>query len=131
VRVLVGGSYTLLDGRLRLQGEVESRFVGRDRRVPGRVVTTTGGPREETQTDTFLLHTLQGRMGASYRPVDILSLRAGLDRLGVDGTDGLRPSAGFGVRQTVGELDVRLGYAAALEPHVRTVMHLGTLEVFL
>jgi len=131
VRILVGGSYTLVDGRVRLQGELESRFVGRDRQVPGRVVTTSGGPREETQTDTFLFQTMQGRVGASYRPVEILSLRAGLDRIGVEGGGGLRPSAGFGVRQQVGELDVRLGYAAALEPYVRTVMHLGTLEIFL
>jgi hypothetical protein len=38
---------------------------------------------------------------------------------------------GFGVRQEVGELDVRLGYAFVLEPYVRTAMHLGTIEVFL
>ena len=131
VRLLLGGSYTLLDDRLHLMGEVESRFVGRDRRVPSSVTPTSGGPRQETRTDTFLLHTIRGRLGASYRPVEILSLRAGIDRIGVDGIDGLRPSAGFGVRQQVGELDVRLGYAYVLEPYVRTSMHLGTLEVFL
>jgi hypothetical protein len=74
---------------------------------------------------------MRGRLGAAYRPVDILALRAGLDRIGVDGASGLRPTGGFGLRQSLGELDVRLGYAAALEPYVRTVMHLGTLEVFL
>lgn len=131
VRVQVGGSYTLLNDRLRLLGEVESRFVGRDRVVVDRVIPTTGGPRQETRTESVLLHTVRGRMGAAYRPVDILALRAGLDRIGVDGTSGLKPSAGFGVRQSLGDLDVRLGYAAALEPYVRTVMHLGTLEVFL
>lgn len=131
VRVQVGGSYRLMDGRLQILGEVESRFAARDRQIPGRVVTTSGGPREERRTETFLLHHLQGRIGASYRPVEILSLRAGLDRVGVTGTDGLRPSAGFGLRQQVGELDVRLSYAAALEPHVQTMVNMGTLEIFL
>jgi hypothetical protein len=131
VRVQVGGSYTLLDGRLRLLGEAESRFVGRDRRAIDRVVPTSGGPRQELRTETVLLHTMRGRLGVAYRPVDILALRAGLDRIGVDGASGLRPTGGFGLRQSLGELDVRLGYAAALEPYVRTVMHLGTLEVFL
>lgn len=131
VRVKVGGSYTLLEGRLHLLGEVESRFVGRDRRVVERVIPTSGGPRQETRTESFLLHTVRGRMGAAYRPVDILALRAGLDRIGVDGASGLRPSAGFGLRQELGDLKVRVGYAAALEPYVRTVMHLGTIEVFL
>ena len=131
VRVKVGGSYTLLEGRVHLLGEIESRFVGRDRRVVERVIPTSGGPRQETSTESFLLHTVRGRMGAAYRPVDILALRAGLDRIGVDGASGLRPSAGFGLRQELGDLKVRLGYAAALEPYVRTVMHLGTIEVFL
>jgi hypothetical protein len=131
VRVLVGGSYTLLDGRVELLGELESRFVGRDRTVVDRVIPTSGGPRQETRTESVLLHGLRGRVGASYRPIDILALRVGLDRAGVDGVDGLRPSAGFGLRQQVGELDVRLGYAVALEPYVRTAMHLGTIDIFL
>lgn len=131
VRALLGGSYSLMEGQVRLLGELESRFVARDRQIPGRVVTTSGGPREETRTETFLLHHLEGRVGASYRPVEILSLRAGLDRVGVTGVDGLRPSAGFGLRQQVGELDVRLGYAAALEPYVQTMVNMGTLEIFL
>ncbi|HKL88572.1 MAG TPA: PorV/PorQ family protein [Salinibacter sp.] len=131
VRVQVGGSYTLLDGRVHLLGEVESRFVGRDRQVVDRVIPTSGGPRQETRTESVLLHTVRGRMGAAYRPVDILALRAGFDRIGVDGTSGLRPTAGFGLRHELGDLKVRLGYAAALEPYVRTVMHFGTIEVFL
>jgi len=131
VRVLVGGSYETGDGRLRLLGEVEARFVGRDRREIGRVATTTGGPRTETRTEGSLRRGLRGRVGAAYQPVDILTLRAGLDRLGVRGTEGVRPSAGFGLRQEVGELDVRVGYAAALEPNVRTIMNVGSLEIFL
>ena len=70
-------------------------------------------------------------MGVSFQLVDILEIRAGLDRIGVEGTSGLRPSAGFGVRQSVGNLDLRIHYAATLEPHVRTVMNTGTVELFL
>lgn len=131
VRLRVGASYTLQEGRVRVLGEVESRFLGRDRRGPGSVVSTTVGPQERVRTDNFLLHGMRARLGARYQPVDILSLRAGLDRIGVGGADGLRPSAGFGVRQEVGTLDLRLSYGAALEPYVRTIMHLGTIELFL
>jgi len=131
VRVLLGGSYETADGRLRLLGELEARIVGRDRQAVDRVTTTTGGPRVETRTAETLRRGLRGRVGAAYRPVDVLTLRAGLDRLGVRGVEGVRPSAGFDLRQQVGELDVRFGYAAALEPNVRTVMNVGSLEIFL
>ena len=131
VRVRVGGSYTFNEGRLRLLGEVESRFLGRDRQRTDRVVPTTVGPQQRFRTESVLLHGLRARVGASYQPLDVLRLRGGVDRLGVGGTEGLRPSAGFGLRQEVGTLDLRLSYGAALEPHVRTVMHLGTLELFL
>lgn len=131
VRVRVGGSYQLMNGRLRLLGELESRFVGRDRRVVEGVIPTSGGPRQQTQTETFQLQSFRGRLGASYRPFDVLSLRAGVDRVGVDAVEGLRPSGGFGLRHQIGELDVRVGYAVALEPNVRTAMHLGTVEIFL
>jgi hypothetical protein len=131
VRVRVGGSYRGLEGRLRLVGEAEARFVGRDRQVVDRVVTTTGGPRQETRPEGVLRRGVRGRLGASYRPVEILSLRAGVDRLGVRGIDGLKPGAGFTLRQQVGELDLRISYAAALEPNVRTVMNVGSIEIFL
>jgi len=131
VRVLLGGSYTLVDERVELLAELESRFQARDRTVPDRVRPTTGGPRQETRTEGVLLRSLRGRLGVSYHPINILELRVGGDRIGVNGIDGLRPSAGFGLRQQLGELDLRLSYAAALEPHVRTVMSLATIEVFL
>jgi hypothetical protein len=131
VRVRVGGSYTLRDGRVRLLGELESRYVARDRQVVDRIVPTSAGPRRETRTESVLLQSFRGRLGVAYRPVDILTLRAGLDRVGVAGTDGLKPGAGFGLEQAVGELDLRLSYGATLEPYVRSLMHVGTLEVFL
>ncbi len=131
VRVLLGGSYEVEGPQVRIVGELESRYVRRDREVVDRVVPTTGGPRRETRTEEHVIHGMQGRVGAEYRPIDILHVRMGLDRIGAQGTSGLRPSAGFGLRQQVGELDLRLSYAAILEPHVRTMMNVGTLEVFL
>jgi hypothetical protein len=70
-------------------------------------------------------------VGAAYRPIEILSLRAGVDDIGVGGSSGLQPSAGFGLRQQVGELDLRISYAAVLEPYVRTLMNVGTIEIYL
>jgi hypothetical protein len=131
VRVLLGGSYEWDALQLRLVGELESRYVRRDRQVVDRVIPTTGGPRREMRTEEYLMHGMQGRLGVEYRPVDILRVRMGLDRIGVQGSSGLRPSGGCGLRQQVGELDLRLSYAAVLEPHVRTLMNVGTLEVFL
>lgn len=130
VRVRLGASYVLLDERLRLLGEVESRTTVRERRVPD-VLVTSGGPQQRSRTESFQLHSLRGRVGASLQLIEILQVRAGLDRIGVEGTRGLRPSAGFGLRQSVGELDLRVSYTATLEPYVRTVMNTGTVEIFL
>ncbi len=130
VRVHLGASYALLGERLRLLAEVESRSTERDRRASD-ILVTSGGPRQQSRTESFSLLDVRGRVGASFRLVDILEVRAGLDRIGVDGTTGLRPSAGFGVQQSVGNLDLRISYAATLEPYVRTVMNTGTVELFL
>jgi hypothetical protein len=130
VRVQIGASYVLLDDRLRLLAEMESRYTDRERRVQDLFVTTSG-PQERTRTESFLFHDLRARMGVSYQAIDVLKVRAGLDRIGVNDVGGLRPSAGFGLRQMVGNLDLRISYTATLEPHVRTVMSTGTLEIFL
>lgn len=131
VRVQMGASYGLLDGRVRVLGEVESRTVDRQRTVTDRIVTTNTGPREQRTIEQYRLVTYRGRIGVAYQPIDVLALRTGLDRIGVAGRRGLQPSAGFGLRQEVGELHVRLSYAASIEPHVRTLMNVGTIEVFL
>jgi len=130
VRLRFGAGYSLLGERLRLLAEIESHYTSRERRVSDFLVTS-GGPQAQTRTESFLLHDLRGRVGASFRAVDILELRAGLDRIGVRDVSGLRPSAGFGVRQSIGDLDLRIHYTATLEPYVRTVMNTGTVELFL
>ena len=129
-RVRAGVEYTLLDDRLQLVGEYESRFTRRDERQRV-VVPTTRGPQTQFRTETLLLHDARTRLGASYQLHEILNVRAGLDRIGVDGTDGLRPTAGFGLDESVGNLDVTVGYALALEPYVRNTIHLFSLGIFL
>lgn len=131
VRIQLGGSYTFLDGELRLLGELESRYTGRDRQVLDRIETSPTGPRRVDRTEDVLIQRFRGRVGLEYQPLELISLRVGGDRIGVDGTEGIRPGAGFGLRQQVGELDVRLSYGVAVEPHVRTFINMGTLELFL
>lgn len=116
LRIRLGGSYMLLDDRLHLLGELESRSTNRERL----------GQRTSVRTNQ-----IRGRIGAEYQLLDLLSVRAGADRLGQGGIGGVRPGAGFGVRQQIGELGMRLSYGIALEPHVRTVINMGTLELFI
>lgn len=130
VRIRLGGAYQLLDGRARVVAEYESRFTPLEHRV--RVPATSGGvPLETTQTESVLVHGSRIRIGGEYQLVDALTVRAGLNRIGVDDVEGLQPSAGFGVKHAVGNLDVRAAYAVVLEPYVRDSMHLLTLQIFL
>ncbi len=130
LRVRAAASYTFLDDRLHVLGEVESRTVERDLRAR-EVIITSSGPRARLVEEQRRLHDLRGRLGARYELVDVLEVRAGVDRLGVDGTAGARPGAGFGLNQTLGNLDLRVGYAFVLEPYVRDALNLVTLEIYL
>lgn len=130
IRVLLGGSYEVLSDRLHVLAELESRYQPRDRTVEI-VEDRSTGPRTVRRTENVVRQSFRGRMGVEYRPLDILSLRLGVDRVGIDGTDGLRPGAGFGLSQTIGELDLRVSYGVAMEPYVRTFINMGTIELFL
>jgi len=129
-RLRAGAEVRLLDGRLALTGEYESRFTRRDERIRT-PVPTTRGPRTQTQTETRVLHDSQGRLGAAYQIIDILELRAGVDRLGGGDVEALRPSAGFGLDEEIGNLSVRVGYAVVLESYTRNAMSLFTLSIFI
>lgn len=130
VRVRAGFTYLLRDDRLRIVGEYESRFTEREERIRVPVVTTSG-PRTQTETNDLLLHNGRLRLGAAYQLIDILEVRGGVDRMGVGGADELRPSAGFGLEQTIGSLDLTIGYAVILEPNTRDAVNLFTLALFL
>lgn len=130
VRVRIGGLYRLLDDRLHLAAEYESRFTPRERRI--RVPSTAGASVGSTfETERLLLHGSRMRLGASYQLVDVFTVRAGLNGIGTDDVAGLRPSVGFEVAQPLGNLNVRAAYAVVLEPYVRDGMHLVTLRFFL
>lgn len=130
VRIRVGGMARLLDDRLHLAAEYESRLTARQQRI--RVPTTAGASVSTTfETESLLLHGSRFRLGGSYRFVEVLTVRAGLNRIGTGDLEGLSPSAGFGVEQPLGNLNVRASYAVVLEPYVRDGMHLLSLQVFL
>ncbi len=130
VRVRLAGAYRFMDGKARVTAEYESRFTPLEQRT--RVPATTGGsPTTTFQTESLLVHGGRVRLGGSYRVMDVLALRGGLSRIGVDDTVGLRPSAGLGVRERVGNLDVEAGYAVVIEPYTRDGMHLLTLQIYL
>lgn len=130
VRLRLGGMYRLLADRLHLTAEYESRFTERQQRV--RVPSTAGTSVQNAfETQTLTLHSSRLRIGASYRFVDTFTARAGLNRIGTDGVSSLQPSAGFDVKQPIGNLDVRAAYAVAFEPYVRDDMHLLSLHIFL
>ena len=124
-----GVSYRLLDDQLHLVAEYESRLTTREE-VTREPVDGEGSP-TELVTDDVRTHDGQARIGASYVIADIFTVRAGLDRIGSGGTGGLRPSAGFGIEQPVGELKIRAAYTFALEPNVQDAFNLLTLKVFI
>jgi hypothetical protein len=129
LRLRMGGAYRLLEGRARLLAEYEARLSRREERT---VVATTGPdgrPREETREETITRRTDHLRLGATYRPVEVLTLRAGLDRL--IGATMARPTAGFSVRQDIGRLPVSASYSAAFERGPGTTMHVFALRLFL
>ena len=131
VRVRLGGSYRLMDGQAQLVAEYESRFTALEEQRLVAGVSSSGAPGQVLQTESYLVHGSRFRVGGSYRPVDVLALRAGVNRIGVGDAAGIRPSAGFSVRETIGELNVEAEYAFVLESYVRDDLHLVTLKLFL
>jgi hypothetical protein len=109
--------------------EYESRLTRRENRQ--RVPALSGGaPTTRFRTESLLLHRSGARLGVAYPLAEILEIRGGLDRIGVDGTSGLRPSAGFGLRESIGELDVEASYAFVLEPYVTDTLNFISLRLF-
>ncbi len=127
VRVRLGASYTLLDGRGLLLAEYESRAST----LQARTSTTeiiSGMPFQSRTDDKLTIQENRIRLGAEFFPIQALALRAGIDGLG-DGQ--AKPSAGFMIRQEVGNLLVSGEYAVMLEPYGTMPMHFITLRVHL
>ncbi|WP_412070122.1 hypothetical protein [Rubrivirga sp. IMCC43871] len=77
----------------------------------------------------FRIAGVTGRVGGELWVTDGFAVRGGLDRIGAGEVGELRPSAGFGLEQRVGELDLRVDYAVVVEPFGSALMHLATVRL--
>jgi hypothetical protein len=114
----------------RLYAEYESRITSRDHRTRESGVVGAG-PTEMSQVDRLRLHDALARVGGEYELAEAFTVRAGVDAIAVDGRDGLRPAAGFRLRQPVGNLVFEADYTGLLQPYGAGLMHMITARVFL
>lgn len=129
-RLRLGGSWILLEDRLQLLFEYESRFSVRDVFEP-EIVFSSNRPQEVFNRRELTLHKSHFRVGAEYTLVPALVVRAGMSRLEEISDGGPRPSAGFMIKQRLGLLVVQVAYTFVLEPYALGTMHLVTLRFFL
>ena len=118
-------------GRPRVTVSAEAElFVQRAEAVrPSGVEVTGTEPAATTETLDYTLADVLGRAGAEVWVVDGFAVRGGLDRVGAGQAGELRPSAGFGLEQRLGELDLKLDYAVVVEPFGDELMHLATVRL--
>lgn len=128
-RLRAGAAYSLADGRGSLHAEVEAQVVTAEYTEVTGIGTGSGFPVvEATQRDVRLADVFV-RAGAELWLAEPFAVRAGYDRLGAGDFGEAVPSAGFAVRQRLGDLDARLDYAAVLEPYAVGTMHVVTLHL--
>jgi len=109
--------------------EVEAQVRSTDARTPGGIGTAGGFPIEETDETDLRVAEVMARVGAEYQIVEPLAVRVGVDRLGLADPGEIRPSAGFSISPKLGELDLRIDYAATLEPFGTGVAQTATLRL--
>ena len=133
-RIRGGAAYTVGDrgeGRPRVTVAAEAELVVQPletRRPDGVEVIGTSASETSTTLDVTLADVL-GRAGAEVWITDGFAARLGIDRVGAGKAGELRPSAGFGVEQRVGELDLRVDYTAVVEPFGSALMHMATVRL--
>lgn len=116
VRLRIGTSYRVLEGKLVVSAEYESRFE--TARTTLRSIEVVGGtPRVVLTSEDRTLHSTSLRTGAEYRMADILLLRLGFDRIGEGDTSQIIPTAGFSVEQNLGDLGASFQYVFGKEPY--------------
>lgn len=129
VRLRLGASYQLMEGKARVLAEFESRTSTLEYRT--REIEDIGNESIEiTSVEEFTIQDSQLRIGGEFQLSAPFSIRAGVDRIG-DSFEGMRPSAGFVLAQPLGELLFWVEYAFALEPYNTGTMHVMTLRLFL
>lgn len=129
-RIRIGGAFEMPQRHVRLLAEYEGRFTSREHRSAVLRVFS-GEPVEGTESERLTLDDGFFRAGIEWTPREALAVRAGIDRLGQDGFESARPSAGFMIEQPVGSLIVRGEYGMVIEPYDAGLAHLITLRVFL
>ena len=129
VRLRLGASYQLMEGRARVMAEFESSTSTLEYRIR-EIEDVNDEPLEISSVEELTIQDSQLRIGGEYRLSAPFALRAGLDRIG-DSIEGMRPSAGFVLAQPLGELLFWVEYAFALEPYNTGTMHVMTLRLFL
>lgn len=131
---LRGGAAYLLGpeqgaGRLVVAAEVEGQIRSTETRRPGGIGTAGGFPTAETVETDLRVGEVLARVGAEYQIVDALGVRVGADRLFLGDPGEIRPSAGFSVSPSLGELDLRIDYAATLEPFGTALAQTATIRI--
>lgn len=134
VRLRGGGAYTLGtwdDGRPRglIAAEAELSVWSAEATRPAGVRVIGTEPVARDTTIDVRLASVVGRVGAEYWLTEAFAVRGGVDRIGAGAAEELRPSAGFGLQQRLTELDLRVDYAAVLEPYGTGVMHMATVRL--
>jgi len=118
-RLRLGAAHRLLDEQLQLVAEAELRLLQQELRRP------TAGRDNVRTTDT------RYRLGGEWHFDEVLSVRLGADRLGMDGFRSATPTAGFALQQALGELSLRMTYAFMLEPYDVGTMHVLSLRMYI
>ncbi len=128
-RVRLGASYALAGGRGTLAAEGEA--LVRSVRVisPAGVEPIGGTPVARDTTEELSLSAGRFRLGGEVWLAEPFAVRLGYDRLGNGSFGDAAPSAGFAVRQRLGEINARLDYAAILEGQAAGLAHFVTLHV--
>lgn len=124
-RIRLGASMTRLDGRLLLAFEFESAFSSIET-FTRRVSVLGNGPVELLDAERITVREDLVRIGFEVRPIEIVRVRAGVDRLG---TGGARPAAGLSVDQPIGNLGARFTYTFADEPYGMGTAHYAGLQL--
>lgn len=130
LKLRAGLAYRLMDDKLKLLGEYESRFEKVNISTAG-VSVLGGSPRSTATIEELTLHQASFRAGAEYQMADILLLRLGLDRVGLGSGGEMIPSAGFTLIYAVGELGTRFDYTFGKEAYGLGTFHLIGIRFYI
>jgi len=129
-RIRLGVTNRRLDNTLILAAEFESRTTsvdthGFDTRILG------DSPAQVREEINLTLRESRVRFGAEYLPAAGFAIRGGIEQLGADMLDAVRPSLGFMAEKPLGDLLLRAEYTFGYEANAAGQMHLISFRLFL